>query len=155
MQNFSLKVCLRQSKRSQFYDHIVCPFSPIHFKMIFKSAKWGNLVIASNSDPLCSFYKTGLLVFETFCTFSFAITKWPHFYNSGDFSVAWTGWYKQKKNKIHFSYYRHCFKYHCFSFHILLYQNNLKNTLFFLETWYLVIKISRSLNGRLFINTSS
>lgn len=79
MQNFPLKVCLRQSKRSQFYDHIVCPFSPIHFKMIFKSAKWGNLVIASNSDPLCSFYKTVLLVFETFCTFSFAITKWPHF----------------------------------------------------------------------------
>lgn len=68
--------------------------------MIFKSAKWGNLVIASNSDPLCSFYKTGLLVFETFCTFSFAITKWPHFYNSGDFSVAWTGWYKQKKTKF-------------------------------------------------------
>lgn len=100
MQNFSLKVCLRQSKRSQFYDHIVCPFSPIHFRMIFKSAKWGNLVIASNSDPLCSFYKTGLLVFETFCTFSFAITKWPHFYNSGDFSVAWTGWYKQKKTKF-------------------------------------------------------
>ena len=88
MQNFSLKVCLRQSKRSQFYDHIVCPFSPIHLKMIFKSTKWGNLVIASNSDPLCSFYKTVLLVFETFCTFSFAITKWPHFYNSSDFSVA-------------------------------------------------------------------
>ena len=34
MQNFSLKVCLRQSKRSQFYDHIVCPFSPIHFVIL-------------------------------------------------------------------------------------------------------------------------
>ena len=101
MQNFSLKVCLRHSKRSQFYDHIVCPFSSIHFKMIFKSAKWRNLVIASNSDPLCSFYKTVLLVFETFCTFSFAITKWPHFYNSSDFSqVQWLkpeDIYKKKK----------------------------------------------------------
>lgn len=34
MQNFSLKVCLRQSKRSQFYDHIVCPFSPKHFVIL-------------------------------------------------------------------------------------------------------------------------
>ena len=103
MQNFSLKVCLRHSKRSQFYDHIVCPFSSIHFKMIFKSAKWRNLVIASNSDPLCSFYKTVLLVFETFCTFSFAITKWPHFYNSSDFSqVQWLKPEDIKKKKNSF-----------------------------------------------------
>ena len=124
MQNFSLKVCLRQSKRSQFYDHIVCPFSPIHFVILLSPL---------TATPCVVFTKLCCLFLRPFALLASQLQSGRIFTIPVTFQ-----WLEpddiNKKNKIHFSYYRHCFKYHCFSFHILLYQNNLKNTLFFLET---------------------
>ena len=66
MQNFSLKVCLRQSKRSQFYDHIVCPFSPIHFKMIFTRPNGVILLSPLTATPCVDFTKLCCLFLRPF-----------------------------------------------------------------------------------------
>lgn len=154
MQNVSLKVCSRQSKRSQF-TAILSVRSVQYISKWFLNRPNGVILLSSlTATPCVVFTKLCCLFLRPFALLASQLQSGRIFTIPVTFQ-----WLKpddiNKKNKIHFSYYRHCFKYHCFSFHILLYQNNLKNTLFFLETWYLVIKISRSLNGRFFINTLS
>lgn len=146
MQNFSLKVCLRQSKRSQFYDHIVCPFSPKHFVILLSPL---------TATPCVVFTKLCCLFLRPFALLASQLQSGRIFTIPVTFQ-----WLKpddiKKKTKfispttaivsnITVFLFTYCYTKTIFN----------KNTLFFLETWYLVIKISRSLNGRFFINTSS
>lgn len=132
MQNFSRKVCLRQSKRSQFYDCLSVQSNT--FQNDFLNRPNGVILLSPlTATPCVVFTKLGCLFLRPFALLASQLQSGRIFTIPVTFQ-----WLEpddiNKKNKIHFSYYRHCFKYHCFSFHILLYQNNLKNTLFFLET---------------------